>query len=255
MGQANQWPHFLGLESAGLEPVPIEGDGACFFRAVADQLYGNQNEHLEIRECAVYYIMNRRPEFEPFLAPEAQPTRSCRKSNCNSPHSNSENSKDLFVQHLIKMLRPSEWATHLEVQATASSFGLEIHIHRPDQEMAQLIKGNLEGREGKLRRVDICFDQSARHYWSTRPVLKESVTVGEVTLIKGVTVQQVMLMKDATVEQGILDEDVAEEHVILRDPETEDGQTPFADVWNEWSRFLHLEEQTESLSLLDTFSF
>jgi hypothetical protein len=219
VGQANRRPQFLGLESAGLEPVQIEGDGACFFRAVADQLYSNQNEHLHIRESAVYYILNRRLEFQPFLAPEAQPTRSCRKSNCNSPNISPENSKELFVQHLRRMLQPCEWATHLEVQATASCFGLEIHIYRPDQEMAQLIVGNREGQEGQMRRIDICFDHNAQHYWSTQPVLNE-----------GNAVEQVMLMEYFSVVQE-----------MLNDPEAEDDQAHFLEVWTDVSRFLSSE--------------
>lgn len=156
-------PQFLGLESAGLEPVYVEADGACFFRAVSDQFCGSQEQYGRIRESAVYHMMHHRSEFQPFLAPEEQPTRSSRKSNCHSPPVDEENANKNFDRHLKRMRRPHTWATHLEVQATANCFGLEIHIHRPDQRTARII----EGSTGQLQRIDICFDPDAQHYWST----------------------------------------------------------------------------------------
>jgi hypothetical protein len=209
-GQASQWSLFPSLESAGLEPVPIQGDGNCFFRAVADQFYGDQNGHRDLRDRAVYFMIHRRQQFEPFMAPEVQPFRSCRKINCNFPNVSRENAKDHFREYLVKMFQCGEWATHLEVQAIAGSLGLEIHIHLLGQEMAQLIKGNLEGRERQLQRIDICFDNVAKHYWSTRPVIQEDNTT-----------EQLMLMGCPIVEQTVLKKDVADEHIMLNGSETE----------------------------------
>ena len=40
----------------GLRERKVEGDGNCQFRAVADQLYGDQSHHLQVRQTAVLQL-------------------------------------------------------------------------------------------------------------------------------------------------------------------------------------------------------
>ena len=40
----------------GLRVAPILGDGNCFFRAIAETIWGGQERHDELRKAAVAYM-------------------------------------------------------------------------------------------------------------------------------------------------------------------------------------------------------
>jgi len=50
-----------------LKVVEIEGDGNCLFRAIADQLEGDEKKHFEYRAAAVRYIKDNKDMYVPFL--------------------------------------------------------------------------------------------------------------------------------------------------------------------------------------------
>ena len=54
----------------GLALREVPGDGNCLFRALSDQLYGQDAHHAEIRADVVNYMRNHREDFEPFLVDE-----------------------------------------------------------------------------------------------------------------------------------------------------------------------------------------
>mmetsp|Transcript_243 Transcript_243/g.531 ORF Transcript_243/g.531 Transcript_243/m.531 type:complete len:320 (+) Transcript_243:132-1091(+) len=51
----------------GLSMKACKGDGNCQFRAISQQLYGNQNSHKTIREKCVKYLAENRAEYEDFI--------------------------------------------------------------------------------------------------------------------------------------------------------------------------------------------
>lgn len=51
----------------GLLVQDVAADGNCMFRAVADQMEGNQNRHGEYRQMAMDYVLNHREMFEAFI--------------------------------------------------------------------------------------------------------------------------------------------------------------------------------------------
>ena len=54
------------LQDLNLNLIGIEGDGNCLFRALAHQLYGNQESHETIRKKICDYIMVERDYFGPY---------------------------------------------------------------------------------------------------------------------------------------------------------------------------------------------
>ena len=50
-----------------LKVVEIQGDGNCLFRAIADQLEGDEKKHCQYREAAVRYIKQNKELYAPFL--------------------------------------------------------------------------------------------------------------------------------------------------------------------------------------------
>ncbi|KAH0909006.1 hypothetical protein HID58_032327 [Brassica napus] len=45
------------LDALGLKIIQVTADGNCFFRSLADQLEGNEDEHSKYRSMVVQYIV------------------------------------------------------------------------------------------------------------------------------------------------------------------------------------------------------
>ncbi|KAK2448893.1 Cysteine proteinases superfamily protein [Trifolium repens] len=55
------------LDALGLRIVEVTADGNCFFRALADQLEGNEEEHRKYRSMVVKHILITRRRLSPLL--------------------------------------------------------------------------------------------------------------------------------------------------------------------------------------------
>jgi hypothetical protein len=52
------------MSRLGLSLRDVEGDGNCLFRALSDQLYGEQNRHPEIRKLTCDYLETHKQDME-----------------------------------------------------------------------------------------------------------------------------------------------------------------------------------------------
>ncbi|KAJ0989489.1 hypothetical protein J5N97_007845 [Dioscorea zingiberensis] len=95
------------LDGLGLKIVQITADGNCFFRALADQLEGNEEEHTKFRHMVVQYISNHREEFEPFIEDDVP-----------------------FDEYCQSMEKDGTWAGNMELQAASLVTRVNICIHR-----------------------------------------------------------------------------------------------------------------------------
>ncbi|XP_006653000.2 OVARIAN TUMOR DOMAIN-containing deubiquitinating enzyme 7 isoform X1 [Oryza brachyantha] len=94
----------LGL--LGLQIIEVTADGNCFFRAMGDQLEGNEEEHMKYRGMVVRYIKEHRVDFEPFIEDEVP-----------------------FEKYCDSMLQDGTWAGHMELQAASLLTRRNICIH------------------------------------------------------------------------------------------------------------------------------
>ena len=94
------------LADLGLRIVPVAADGNCFFRAIAHQIEGHEEEHSRYREMVVEYIMQHREDFEPFI----------------------EDNVD-FDEYCEGMKKSGTWAGHMEIQAASRVTRTNICIH------------------------------------------------------------------------------------------------------------------------------
>lgn len=95
------------LKSCGLWIQEVEADGACLFRAFADQLQGGGGStHAGLRERCVDFMEAHRADFEPFLDEE-------------------------FEGYCARMRESSTWGGHVEVQALARCNGVNAIIYQP----------------------------------------------------------------------------------------------------------------------------
>ncbi|KAL5713996.1 ubiquitinyl hydrolase 1 [Ranunculus cassubicifolius] len=95
------------LDSLGLKIIQVTADGNCFFRSMADQLEGSEEEHQKYRNMVVQYIMKNREDFEPFIE-DGVP----------------------FDQYCKSMAEDGTWAGHMELQAASLVTRSNICIHR-----------------------------------------------------------------------------------------------------------------------------
>ncbi|KAK9135934.1 hypothetical protein Syun_015264 [Stephania yunnanensis] len=95
------------LDSLGLKIVQVTADGNCFFRALADQMEGNEEEHEKYRLRVVKYIKGHREEFEPFIEDDVP-----------------------FDEYCQSMEKDGTWAGNMELQAASLVTQSNICIHR-----------------------------------------------------------------------------------------------------------------------------
>lgn len=95
------------LAALGLRIVHVTADGNCLFRAIADQLEGDEEEYTKYRQMVVEYIMNHREDFEPFVEDDVP-----------------------FDEYCRSMQEDGTWAGHMELQAASLVTETNICIHR-----------------------------------------------------------------------------------------------------------------------------
>ena len=94
------------LETFDLRIVHATSDGNCFFRAIADHLEGNEEQHAKYREMVVQYIIGHGENFEPFVEDD-------------------EN----FHEYCSRMKESGTWAGNMEIQAASMVTRTNICIH------------------------------------------------------------------------------------------------------------------------------
>ncbi|XP_021714340.1 OTU domain-containing protein 3-like isoform X2 [Chenopodium quinoa] len=95
------------LDLLDLKIIQVTADGNCFFRALADQLEGNEEEHEKYRRMVVQYIEKNRELFEPFIEDDVP-----------------------FDEYCQSMGKDGTWAGHMELQAASLVTHTNICIHR-----------------------------------------------------------------------------------------------------------------------------
>ncbi|XP_075481943.1 OVARIAN TUMOR DOMAIN-containing deubiquitinating enzyme 7-like isoform X4 [Primulina tabacum] len=96
------------LDALGLKIIQITADGNCFFRALADQLENNEDEHEKYRSMVARFIeQNNREKFEPFVEDEVP-----------------------FDEYCRAIREDGAWAGNVELQAASLVMRINICIHR-----------------------------------------------------------------------------------------------------------------------------
>ncbi|ONM12339.1 SEC-C motif-containing protein / OTU-like cysteine protease family protein [Zea mays] len=129
------------LDSLGLKIVQVTADGNCFFRAMGDQLEGDEEEHMKYRDMVVDYIVKHREEFEPFIEDEVP-----------------------FEEYCNSMLKDGTWAGHMELQAASLLTRRNICIHMLNSPRWYI--NNFSGREA-TNMVHLSYHHG-EHYNSVR---------------------------------------------------------------------------------------
>ncbi|CAI9110196.1 OLC1v1010176C2 [Oldenlandia corymbosa var. corymbosa] len=128
------------LDGLGLKIIQVTADGNCFFRALGDQLEGDEEQHQKYRNMVVKYIMENREIFEPFIEDEVP-----------------------FDDYCQSMEKDGTWAGHMELQAASLVTRCNICIHRHD--FPRWYIRNFDSRE--VRMIHLSY-HDGEHYNSVR---------------------------------------------------------------------------------------
>lgn len=136
------------LDALGLKIIQVTSDGNCFFRALGDQLEGNEEEHEKYRDMTVKFIRNNRDMFEPFIEDDVP-----------------------FDEYCESMEKDGTWAGHMELQAASLVTHTNICIHRHMSPRWYI--QNFDNRESRMLHLSY---HGGEHYNSVR--LKEDSCTG-----------------------------------------------------------------------------
>ncbi|ORY34274.1 hypothetical protein BCR39DRAFT_517372 [Naematelia encephala] len=94
------------LARLGVGLRDVEGDGNCLFRALGDQLWGDQKRHPEVRKLVCDFLERRKEDMLPYFA----------------------SIDESYDQYVARMRQFTVFGTGLEVQAAARVFQRDIRI-------------------------------------------------------------------------------------------------------------------------------
>lgn len=100
----------LNMQKRGLGLKNIEKDGNCVFRAVALLLFEDQAKHMQVRHDIVNQLVDQREKYEKNI-------------------SYSKGGIETFDAYTQNMRLESVWGDHVELQAAADLYGVDINVY------------------------------------------------------------------------------------------------------------------------------
>ena len=102
------------IHTLGLISLDVGGNGDCFFRAVAHQLYNEARRHSGVRTAGVQYLLDHPEQFIESVADNMT-----------------------WSQYLTSMSRQGMWADHIIIQAVADAMNLKINIVESNENFSE----------------------------------------------------------------------------------------------------------------------
>ncbi|XP_070613865.1 OTU domain-containing protein 4 isoform X2 [Erythrolamprus reginae] len=127
------------LRSQGLYRKRVAKDGSCLFRAVAEQVFHSQSQHLDVRMACINYLRKNREKFEAFI-------------------------EGSFEEYLKRLENPQEWVGQVEISALSLMFKKDFIIFREPNCTPSYITEN-----GFPDKILLCFS-NGNHYDIVYPV-------------------------------------------------------------------------------------
>ena len=130
------------LKQSNLAMQEVKADGNCLFRAIADQLDGNQHNHDMYRQNIVEYIKQCEDDFAPFVEDDVD-----------------------FETYVKNMKDDAEWGGQIELTACSRLYGVNIVIYHLDAP-TYVIKNEVEKASDTIK----LSYHDGEHYNSVRNV-------------------------------------------------------------------------------------
>lgn len=112
--------------------------GNCLFHALADQLHGDPDRHLEIRARVIEHMREHGVYYKDFIGvfpgggTRRNPRRSTTRSRQETPPPTAVEVDQAFERHLARMAEGGTFGDNLEVGAFARAYGVNVKIFQRD---------------------------------------------------------------------------------------------------------------------------
>lgn len=120
----SEFVHTLNAE--GLQMKVVAGDGNCMFRAVADQVYGDEEMHEQVRACCLDYMEQERDFFSAYVSTD-------------------------FSAYISEKRKLRCYGDHLELQAMAELYNRPVEVRIPGKKTLRLCEVENDGLVVPLR--------------------------------------------------------------------------------------------------------
>nr|POE72101.1 otu domain-containing protein 3 [Quercus suber] len=166
------------LETSLAVGLLVEGRGNCLFNALSDQIYGDQQQHAEIRARVIEYMREHAGYYKQFIDvhPGGGIRRNPKRKNAGAysspanfvPPSPADIDR-VFESHLQTMARGGVYGDNMEISAFCSAFKTDVKIYQRD--FAYMVTGGVKDEndpdEGNRPAAHIAYHQW-EHYSSIR---------------------------------------------------------------------------------------
>uniref|UniRef100_H0WUP0 OTU domain-containing protein 5 n=2 Tax=Otolemur garnettii TaxID=30611 RepID=H0WUP0_OTOGA len=220
--EQEHWFEKALLDKKGFIIKQMKEDGACLFRAVADQVYGDQDMHEVVRKHCMDYLMKNADYFSNYVTED-------------------------FATYINRKRKNDCHGNHIEMQAMAEMYNRPVEVYQYSTEPINTLHGIYQNEEEPIR---VSYHQNI-HYNSVVNPKKVTVGVGlglpsfkpgfvDHSLMKNVIktseeswIEQQMLddkkqASDWEATNAAIEEQVARESYLqwLRDQEKQSSQVP-----------------------------
>nr|CAB3264602.1 OTU domain-containing protein 5 [Phallusia mammillata] len=171
-------------------------DGACLFRAVADQVYGDQTMHDEVRTNCMDYMMKNADFFSPYVTED-------------------------FRTYITRKKLPHTYGNHLEMQAMAELYNRLFEVYQYSTEPINIFHSSNKSENDPIR---VSYHRNS-HYNSVINPYKASIGVGLglPSFTPGLADQMLLETAQRSSEQELLEQQMLEDKLRAADWEnTED---------------------------------
>jgi OTU domain-containing protein 5 len=139
----------MAMRKKGFEIRKTRPDGACFFRAVAAQLFGDEDMHEEVRRHVCDYMVKNGEHFGQYVTED-------------------------FARYVQRKRRPDCHANYLELQAVSELFNRPIEVYQYDITPINVFHGQYQTENDPIR---VSYHRK-RHYNAVIDPYKATVGVG-----------------------------------------------------------------------------
>ncbi|EAR95891.1 OTU-like cysteine protease (macronuclear) [Tetrahymena thermophila SB210] len=140
------------LAKKGLVLREMESDGNCLFRSVADQLYGDQSLHSDIRKYVIEYLKIEKPYFINFIAEMEENSKKGKRKKQKIKQKQEKQQKEneqiekqveiepkneldlLFDKYVQEMSENGTWGDNIEIQIISEIYQRSVEIYVAFQE-------------------------------------------------------------------------------------------------------------------------
>ena len=152
------------LSKIGLELRDITGDGNCLFRALSDQLEGNEGNHLLYRKQVCEFMRKNRLDFEPFVVGLVEEIEHRKRGGC---FEKIDKNLDPFERYVSYLEQSSTYGGNDCLVAFSRLQEVDIFLHQIDQPCWKVNGAFLNSKN--IKQIHLAY-HNGEHYSSVRKI-------------------------------------------------------------------------------------